>query len=178
MDRTNLSVAAIAGLVLRLKLWLCLICINIYLECSQILNWKRTIMYGPYSQILMFSTKFFQYNIIALVFFPTYIFFQIPSTVVVREVGPRLHLGTITLLWVRPILQRFFRQSCSCFQGCCMIGMGFVKTWGSMAGLRVVLGMLEAGFFPSCVYLLSTWYTRYEVHKRCWGQWPQPSAVF
>lgn len=47
-----------------------------------------------------------------------------------------------------------------------MIGMGFVKSWSVMAGLRVILGMLEAGFFPSCVYLLSTWYTRYEVHKR------------
>lgn len=41
-----------------------------------------------------------------------------------------------------------------------MIGMGFVDTWEQMAGLRVVLGVLEAGFFPSCVYLLSTWYTR------------------
>jgi len=41
-----------------------------------------------------------------------------------------------------------------------MIGMGFVKDWQTMAGLRVVLGILEAGFFPSCVYLLSTWYTR------------------
>ncbi|OIW26753.1 MFS general substrate transporter [Coniochaeta ligniaria NRRL 30616] len=35
-----------------------------------------------------------------------------------------------------------------------------------MAALRVVLGVFEAGFFPSCVYLLSTWYTRYEVGKR------------
>jgi len=47
-----------------------------------------------------------------------------------------------------------------------MIGMGFVKTWGQLSGLRVVLGVLEAGYFPSCVYLLSTWYTRFEVHKR------------
>jgi hypothetical protein len=39
-------------------------------------------------------------NIISLVFFITYFLFQIPSTVVVREVGPRIHLGTITLLWV------------------------------------------------------------------------------
>ena len=32
-----------------------------------------------------------------------------------------------------------------------MIGMGFVSNWESMAGLRVVLGVLEAGeyfFFP------------------------------
>jgi len=47
-----------------------------------------------------------------------------------------------------------------------MIGMGFVKNWTQLTALRVVLGILEAGYFPSCVYLLSTWYTRFEVHKR------------
>lgn len=41
-----------------------------------------------------------------------------------------------------------------------MIGMGFVKDFKQLAALRTVLGILEAGFFPSCVYLLSTWYTR------------------
>lgn len=44
--------------------------------------------------------------------------------------------------------------------------MGFVQTFEALAALRVVLGIFEAGFFPSCVYLLSTWYTRYEVGKR------------
>lgn len=43
-----------------------------------------------------------------------------------------------------------------------MVGMGFVKNWHQLAACRVVLGILEAGFFPSCVYLLSTWYTRCE----------------
>lgn len=38
--------------------------------------------------------------------------------------------------------------------------MGFVKDYHALAGLRALLGVLEAGFFPSCVYLLSTWYTR------------------
>ncbi|KAL2163455.1 hypothetical protein VTH06DRAFT_5513 [Thermothelomyces fergusii] len=90
-----------------------------------------------------------RYSIISLIFFVTYIIFQPPSTVIVRKIGPRLHLAVITILW-----------------GSCMIGMGFVKNWGQMAGLRVLLGFLEAGFFPSCVYLLSTWYTRYEVGKR------------
>jgi len=47
-----------------------------------------------------------------------------------------------------------------------MIGMGFVTHWQQLAALRVILGILEAGFFPSCVYLLSTWYTRFDVGKR------------
>lgn len=47
-----------------------------------------------------------------------------------------------------------------------MIGMGFVKKWQQLTALRAVLGLFEAGFFPTCVYLLSTWYTRYEVGRR------------
>lgn len=70
--------------------------------------------------------KGFRYSIVTLVFFPTYIIFQIPSTVIVRAIGPRLHLGTITLVW-----------------GGIMIGMGFVKDWQALAGLRVLLGVLE-----------------------------------
>lgn len=35
-----------------------------------------------------------------------------------------------------------------------LVGMGFVKTWSQLAALRVLLGVLEAGFFPGCVYLL------------------------
>jgi MFS family permease len=89
------------------------------------------------------------YNIANLVFFIPYIIFQPPSTIVVRKLGPRIHLAAITLLW-----------------GGVMIGMGFVQDFGQLAGMRVLLGFLEAGFFPSCVYLLSTWYTRYEVGKR------------
>lgn len=35
-----------------------------------------------------------------------------------------------------------------------------------MVGLRIILGVLEAGFFPGCVYLMSTWYSRFELQKR------------
>ncbi|KAK3486664.1 major facilitator superfamily domain-containing protein [Neurospora hispaniola] len=90
-----------------------------------------------------------RYSIVSLVFFVTYVLFQPPSTVICRKIGPRIHMSALTLLW-----------------GSVMIGMGFVKSWEQLAALRVVLGVLEAGFFPSCVYLLSTWYTRYEVGKR------------
>ncbi|KFG84063.1 putative phthalate transporter [Metarhizium anisopliae] len=90
-----------------------------------------------------------RYNIANLVFFVTYIVFQPPSTILVRAIGPRVHLAAITLLW-----------------GAVMIGMGFVQNFSQLAALRAVLGLFEAGFFPSCVYLLSTWYTRYEIGKR------------
>jgi len=47
-----------------------------------------------------------------------------------------------------------------------MVGMGFVEKFPQLAALRAVLGFFEAGFFPSCVYLLSTWYTRCEYSYR------------
>ncbi|KAL2838668.1 major facilitator superfamily domain-containing protein [Aspergillus pseudodeflectus] len=90
-----------------------------------------------------------RYSVIVLVFFITYVVFQPPSTVLVRWLGPRIHLAGITFLW-----------------GVVMIGMGVTKKWDQLAALRVLLGLFEAGFFPSCVYLLSTWYNRYEVGKR------------
>jgi MFS family permease len=90
-----------------------------------------------------------RYSVVTLVFFTTYIVFQPPSTIIVRKLGPRTHLSAIVVAW-----------------GAVMIGMGFVNDWESLAALRVVLGILEAGFFPSCVYLLSTWYTRFDVGKR------------
>jgi MFS family permease len=84
-----------------------------------------------------------RYNIIALVFFIPYIIFEFPSTALVRQIGVRIHLATICFLW-----------------GCVMVGCGFVTSWRQLAGLRVLLGFFEAGFFPVCVYLLSTWYVR------------------
>jgi MFS family permease len=91
----------------------------------------------------------FRYSIVALVFFITYVIFQPPATICTRKIGPRRFLPTITLLW-----------------GALIIVFGFVDTWTQLAALRVVLGILEAGFFPGCVYLLSTWYSRYDVQKR------------
>jgi MFS family permease len=81
-----------------------------------------------------------KYSVVSLIFFVTYIVFQPPSTVIVRKLGPRIHISAITVLW-----------------GAVMIGMGFVKNYESLAAMRLVLGILEAGFFPSSVYLLSTW---------------------
>jgi MFS family permease len=47
-----------------------------------------------------------------------------------------------------------------------MICFGLPHSWGPLVGLRLILGLLEGGFFPACVYLISTWYTRYELQKR------------
>ncbi|KAG8759921.1 hypothetical protein FRC14_004579 [Serendipita sp. 396] len=90
-----------------------------------------------------------RYSIITVIFFVPYIIFELPSNIIVRRVGVAKLLGTITLAW-----------------GIVMLGMGFVKHWWQLAICRALLGFLEAGFFPACAYLISTWYIRREVQKR------------
>ncbi|KAJ5551449.1 Major facilitator superfamily domain general substrate transporter [Penicillium sp. DV-2018c] len=114
MDRTNLSMAAVAGLKEELRLDI-----------------------GD------------RYSIVVLMFFVPYILFQPPMTVIIRKLGPTYFLSAIIVSWAA-----------------IMIGMGFSKDWGQLTVMRVLLGILEAGYFPGCVYLLSCWYTRYDVQKR------------
>ncbi|KAI1264397.1 major facilitator superfamily domain-containing protein [Xylariaceae sp. FL1019] len=109
-------------------------------------NLAAAVIAGMVTELKLIGNR---YSIITLLFFVTYVLFQPPSTVLCRKIGPRIHLSFITASW-----------------GVVMIGFGFVKNWETLAGLRLLLGVFEAGFFPSAVYLLSTWYTRYEVGKR------------
>ncbi|KAG8931508.1 hypothetical protein FRC02_002633 [Tulasnella sp. 418] len=90
-----------------------------------------------------------RYSIITLLFFVPYIIFELPANIYIRKVGVSLFLGTIAVLW-----------------GAITLASGFVKNWQSLAGLRVLLGFLEAGYFPACAYLISLWYTRREIQTR------------
>lgn len=47
-----------------------------------------------------------------------------------------------------------------------MIGFGFVENWWTLAILRVPLGAFEGILFPGCIFLISSWYPRYETQKR------------
>merc|ERR1711881_237191 len=114
MDRSNLPNAAIAGMLVDLKM-----------------------------------NQGFRYSTVALVFFITYTIFQPPATILTRYFGPRPFLSTISLLW-----------------GAVMIGFGFVQDWWVLIPLRLLLGLFEAGYFPGVVYLISTWYSRYDMQKR------------
>ncbi|OQD72209.1 hypothetical protein PENPOL_c001G10359 [Penicillium polonicum] len=55
--------------------------------------------------------------------------------------------------------------------GAILIGMGFTRSWTTMVACRVLLGVMEAGFLPGCTYLITCWYTRFEVGKRLATFW-------
>ncbi|PSN72063.1 MFS general substrate transporter [Corynespora cassiicola Philippines] len=90
-----------------------------------------------------------RYSIALLVFFITYFIFEIPSNVVLRKVGAANWLSFLCFAW-----------------GIVTMGAGWSKRWTDIVVCRLLLGLFEAGFFPGCVYLISCWYTRYEVQKR------------
>jgi sugar phosphate permease len=85
------------------------------------------------------------YNLVNLCFFITYILLQPITIVICRKMGPRYFLPLICILW-----------------GCVIIGFGFAKNWQTLIPLRLILGGLESGYFPGCLYLLSCWYTKCE----------------
>ncbi|KAJ5619111.1 hypothetical protein N7510_003095 [Penicillium lagena] len=93
-----------------------------------------------------------RYSVVVLVFFITYVLGQAPATATVRHFGARWFLSTLVLLW-----------------GVTMIAFGFLHTWQQMTALRLLLGLFEGGFFPGIIFLLSTWYVRYELQKRYAG---------
>ncbi|KAK6819457.1 hypothetical protein PG987_015940 [Apiospora arundinis] len=89
------------------------------------------------------------YNVVNMSFFITYILLQPLMVIACRRLGPRLFLPSICVAW-----------------GAVIIGFGFAHNWHTLVPLRLLLGGLEAGFFPGCLFLMSCWYTRYEVARR------------
>ncbi|KAK6067516.1 hypothetical protein SCUP515_10118 [Seiridium cupressi] len=95
-----------------------------------------------------------RYTIVVMLFFLTYIIFEIPSNLILPRVGPANWLAFLGVSF-----------------GAILIGMGFTKSWETMALCRALLGVVEAGFLPGCTYLITCWYTRFEVGKRISGFW-------
>ncbi|KAJ9636490.1 hypothetical protein H2204_005323 [Knufia peltigerae] len=88
-------------------------------------------------------------TLLILVFFPFYIAFQPPMIAIARKIRPRRFITFIVVAW-----------------GIVTTCHGVVSTWRQMLALRCLLGILEAGYFSTAAYLVSTWYTRREVAKR------------
>lgn len=102
-----------------------------------------------------------RYNIINAVFFGPYVLFQLPSTVLLRKIGPKRFLSGATLAW-----------------GLATLACGFVREWRDLVALRVVLGACEAGFYPGgffvsfflCFYFFFSWLHRIYTYIQSKGE--------
>ncbi len=78
-------------------------------------------------------------------FFVGYLLFEIPSNLALHRFGARRWMARIMVTW-----------------GLIAAGMAFVPTSGWLYGLRVLLGVAEAGFFPGMLLYLTFWFPRKE----------------
>ncbi|KAI0406627.1 MFS general substrate transporter [Xylaria palmicola] len=90
-----------------------------------------------------------RYNIALLVFFIPYILLEVPSNMIIKKVRPSLYLSSLMFGW-----------------GIMNMSMGFVRTYAQLVVLRILLGIMEAGFLPGIIYLTSMYYKRHEFQFR------------
>ncbi|THH33543.1 hypothetical protein EUX98_g636 [Antrodiella citrinella] len=90
-----------------------------------------------------------QYLIALTVFFFPYALFEPPSNVALKRLRPSRWLSFLMLVW-----------------GIAMTFHGFVTNYAGLVGLRILLGIAEAGLYPGVVFYMSCWYKRTELGTR------------
>jgi len=86
-------------------------------------------------------------------FFLGYSLFEVPSNLMLYRVGARRWLARIMISW-----------------GIVSAATAFVVGPNSFYGLRLLLGITEAGFFPGVTFFLAAWFSRYENAGNNWLQ--------
>src|SRR6201996_2628161 len=93
-----------------------------------------------------------QFGLAAGVFFLSYSTFEIPSNLLLYKVGARRWIARIMISW-----------------GVVSAAMVFVNGPNSFYGLRFLLGVMEAGFFPGVTFFLAAWFpTQYRTRMLAW----------
>ena len=85
-----------------------------------------------------------RYSVSILIFTVASVCFQLPATLAVRIVGPRIFFAVITFAF-----------------GFITLCTAFIHTWKEMIVLRVLLGISMSGIYPGLALLISSWYRRF-----------------
>ena len=97
-----------------------------------------------YGQLQMKSDLQFSdavYGLGAGIFFLGYFLFEVPSNLLLVKIGARKTITRIMVVW-----------------GLISACMAFIQTPWMFYGLRFLLGMFEAGFFPGAILYLTFWF--------------------
>ncbi|KAF8624703.1 hypothetical protein AX17_007034 [Amanita inopinata Kibby_2008] len=90
-----------------------------------------------------------KYNIALTMYFIPYCIFECLGNLVLKKFRPSRWLPGITCVW-----------------GIIITLMGLVKNYPQLVGVRVLLGVTEAGLFPGVSYFLTLWYPRHLLQVR------------
>lgn len=80
-----------------------------------------------------------EYNTVLTVFFVPYVFFELPSNVLLKRWSPRLWLSF-----------------CGVMFGLVTVCQGLTQNYSGILATRFFLGLFECGMFPGCFYLLGS----------------------
>ncbi|KAJ5706669.1 hypothetical protein N7488_006470 [Penicillium malachiteum] len=87
----------------------------------------------------------YKYIIALMVFLIAYAIFEVPSNYFLKRLRPSRWIAFLMLSW-----------------GAITMGLGGTHSFAQVAGIRFLLGAIEAGLFPGLVYYLTFWYTASE----------------
>ncbi|BEI80833.1 hypothetical protein CcaverHIS002_0113620 [Cutaneotrichosporon cavernicola] len=83
------------------------------------------------------------------IFYVTYVVFETPATMLLRTLRPSRMVPTFMIIW-----------------GGVVIGNGFATNYATVVACRLLLGICEAGLFPSLVLYMTSFYQREELGLR------------
>ncbi|ATY63859.1 Major facilitator superfamily general substrate transporter [Cordyceps militaris] len=89
------------------------------------------------------------YSLAVSIFFIGYLLLEVPSNMVLSRTRPSLFLPGLSIVW-----------------GSMVIAYIGVNSKSHLIALRFCLGLVEAGFFPGVLLLLSSWYKKRELARR------------
>ncbi|KAK3396864.1 major facilitator superfamily domain-containing protein [Sordaria brevicollis] len=89
------------------------------------------------------------FNLATSIFFVAYLLMQLPSNMLITRLRPSLYLSAAMALW-------------GAVSACNAASTKF----SHLVVVRIMLGIVEAPFFPGAVFLMSSWYSRAELTKR------------
>ncbi|KIW59036.1 hypothetical protein PV05_03520 [Exophiala xenobiotica] len=90
-----------------------------------------------------------QYALLISIFFVGYLLWEVPSNMILARVRPSWYLSGLMAAW-----------------GAVCCAMSKVRNSRDILVCRFFLGVIEAGFFPGVLYIMSCWYKRNEIGKR------------
>ncbi|KAL5342924.1 major facilitator superfamily domain-containing protein [Aspergillus crustosus] len=122
-------------------LWL--MCVMAYVDRNNIGNARAA---GMGDDLNLTSSR---YAMLITVFFIAYAITEVPSNLVLARVRPSWWLSIMMASW-----------------GLVVVGMSQVKSYEAILATRFILGLIEAGFMPGVMFLMSCWYKKEEIGKR------------
>jgi MFS family permease len=130
----RLAHATIRTVTLRLMPLLGLMYLIAYID-------RQNISYAKLQMVGDLGLSESVYGLGASLFFLGYFLFEVPSNVILEQVGARRWFARIMLTW-----------------GVITILLGFTQNTTMFYALRFLLGVAEAGFFPGVLFALTLWF--------------------